>query len=35
MSKNHLEVDGLVEKIIQTIKRGLQKYRLLYGNYGD
>lgn len=34
-STNHLEADGLAEKIVQIVKRGLRKYRLLARNHCD
>lgn len=34
-SRNHLEADGLAERVVQTIKRGLRKYGLLEDNHRD
>jgi transposase-like protein len=34
-SRDHLEVDGLVEHMVQTIKRGLWKYNLKKRHHGD
>jgi hypothetical protein len=33
--RDHLEADGLTERMVQTIKRGLQKYSLKKGHHGD
>ena len=30
---DHLEVDGLAEQVVQTTKRGLKKYGLLWGSH--
>ena len=32
-SRDHLETDGLTERVVQTVKRGLRKYGLIYGNH--
>ena len=32
-SRDHLEADGLAERVVQTVKRGLRKYGLIYGNH--
>ena len=34
-SHDHPEVNGLVERVVQTIKRGLRKYGLLQGSHWD
>ena len=34
-SRDHPEADGLAKHVVQTIKRGLQKYGLLRGNHRD
>ena len=34
-SRNHLEADGLDERVVQTTKRGLRKYGLLQGGHRD
>ena len=34
-SSDHPEADGLAERVVQTVKRGLRKYGLLIGNHGD
>jgi hypothetical protein len=34
-SRDHPEVDGLVERMVQTVKRGLRKYSLKKGHHGD
>ena len=34
-SRDHPEADGLAERVVQTVKRGLRKYGLLAGNHGD
>jgi transposase-like protein len=34
-SRDHPEVDGLVERMVQTVKRGLRKYNLKKGHHGD
>ena len=34
-SRDLSEADGLAERVVQTVKRGLRKYRLLHGNHGD
>jgi hypothetical protein len=34
-SRDHLEADGLAERMVQTVKRGLQKYSLKKGHHGD
>ena len=34
-SKDHSKADDFVEQVVQTIKCGLQKYGLLYGNHRD
>jgi hypothetical protein len=33
--QEHLEVDGLVEKVVQTMKCGFYKYGLVHGNNKD
>ena len=34
-SKDHPEVDDLAERVVQIVKRGLQKYGLFHGNHRD
>jgi transposase InsO family protein len=34
-SKDHPEADGLGERMVQTVKRGLRKYSLNKGHHGD
>jgi hypothetical protein len=34
-SRDHPEADGLVERMVQTVKRGLRKYNLNKGHHGD
>ena len=34
-SRNHLEADGLAERVVQTTKCGLRKYGLLQGSHRD
>jgi hypothetical protein len=34
-SRDHPEVDGLAEYMVQTVKRGLRKYSLKKGHHGD
>jgi hypothetical protein len=34
-SRDHPEVDGLVERMVQTVKRGLRKYSLKKRHHGD
>ena len=34
-SRDHPEADGLAERVVQTTKRGLRKYGLLWGSHGD
>jgi hypothetical protein len=34
-SRDHPEVDGLAERMVQTVKRGLWKYSLKKGHHGD
>jgi hypothetical protein len=34
-SRDHPEADGLVECMVQTVKRGLRKYSLKKGHHGD
>ena len=34
-SQDHLEADGLAERVVQTVKRGLCKYGLIHGNHRD
>ncbi len=34
-SRDHPEADGLAERVVQTVKRGLRKYGLLEGNHQD
>jgi hypothetical protein len=34
-SRDHPEVDGLTEPMVQTMKRGLRKYSLKKGHHGD
>ena len=34
-SRDHPEAVGLAEQVVQTVKRGLWKYTLLYGNHRD
>lgn len=34
-SRDHPEADGLAERVVQTVKRGLRKYGLLHGNHRD
>ena len=34
-SRDHPEADGLAEKVVQTVKRGLCKYGLIHGSYRD
>jgi transposase InsO family protein len=34
-SRDHPEADGLAERVVQTVKRGLRKYGLLEGNHRD
>jgi hypothetical protein len=34
-SRDHPEADGLVEHMVQTVKRGLRKYSLKKGHHGD
>lgn len=34
-SHDHLEADGLIEHVIQTVKRGLRKYGVLRGHHRD
>lgn len=34
-SKDHPEANGLVERVVQRIKRGLQKYGLIHGHHRD
>jgi hypothetical protein len=34
-SRDHPEVDGLVERMVQTMKKGLRKYSLKKGHHGD
>jgi hypothetical protein len=34
-SRDHPEADGLAERMVQTVKRGLRKYRLKKGHHGD
>lgn len=34
-SQGHLEADGWVEHVVQTIKQGLHKYDLLHDNHHD
>ena len=33
--RDHLEVDGLAERMVQTIKRALRKYGIEKGHCGD
>jgi hypothetical protein len=35
MSRDHLEADGLAERVVQTVKRALRKYGLQKGHLGD
>jgi hypothetical protein len=35
ISRDHPEADGLAERMVQTVKRGLRKYSLKKGHYGD
>jgi hypothetical protein len=32
---DHPEADGLAERMVQTVKRGLRKYSLKKGHHGD
>jgi hypothetical protein len=34
-SRDHLDVDGLAERVVQTVKRALRKYGLQKGHLGD
>jgi transposase InsO family protein len=34
-SRDHPEADGLAERMVQTVKRGLRKYSLKKGHHGD
>jgi hypothetical protein len=34
-SRDHPDVDGLAERMVQTMKRGLRKYSLKKGHHGD
>jgi transposase-like protein len=34
-SRDQSEADGLAERVVHTTKRGLKKYRLLWGNHRD
>jgi hypothetical protein len=34
-SRDHPEADGLAERMVQTVKRGLRKYTLNKGHHGD
>ena len=34
-SRDHPEADGLAERVVQTVKRGLRKYGLIHGNHRD
>jgi hypothetical protein len=34
-SRDHHEADGLAERMVQTVKRGLWKYNLKKGHHGD
>jgi hypothetical protein len=34
-SRDHPEADGLAERVVQIVKRGLWKYGLLHGNHRD
>jgi transposase-like protein len=34
-SRDHPEADGLAERMVQTVKRGLRKYSLNKGHYGN
>jgi hypothetical protein len=34
-SRDHPEADGLAERMVQTVKRGFQKYSLNKGHHGD
>ena len=34
-SRDHPEADGLAERVVQTVKRGLRKYGLLQGGHRD
>lgn len=34
-SRDHLKADGLAERMVQTVKRGLRKYGLLQGGDRD
>jgi hypothetical protein len=34
-SRDHPEADGLAERMVQTVKRGLRKYNLNKGHHGD
>ena len=34
-SQDHPEADGLAERVVQTVKRGLRKYGLIHGNHRD
>ncbi len=34
-SRDHLEVDGLAERVVQIVKRALHKYGLQKGHLGD
>jgi transposase-like protein len=35
MSRDHLKANGLVERVVQTVKRTLRKYGLQKGHLGD
>ena len=34
-SRDHPEADDLAERVVQTTKRGLRKYELLWGSHQD
>ena len=34
-SRDHPEADGLAERVVQIVKRGLHKYGLVQGNHRD
>jgi hypothetical protein len=34
-SRDHPEADGLAERVVQTVKKGLRKYSLKKGHDGD